>query len=270
MAKDGRSISPGLDTNVLAALPVGGEVVSVTPSGLSDFCETYRIEVALPGQITSVFFQKVSKGRAGLDLIRAVWASETAINGVIPEFTPHPLSIGAYKSDSNTHFFLADFIDMVEDVIPEPEKYMAPVVALHSRTMGRSPNGRFGFHTSTAYGDLLQDNTWETSWEAFWARIMRQAFETEEQICGPHDERLRTLKAAWFDSVLPRYLHPLESDGRSVTPCLVHADLWPGNCKYTLDRDSVCVYDANAFWGHNEGTSFILLLNMLVITKVLS
>lgn len=174
--------------------------------------------------------------------------------GVVPDFTPKPLCVGTYESDPDTHFFLADFVDMVEDVVPPPDKYMAPVLALHSRTMGKSPTGKFGLHAGTAYGDILQNNTWEFSWESFWTRVMKEAFDTEERICGPHDERLRRLKTAWFDMVLPRYLRPLESDGRSVTPCLVHADLWPANCRYKSNTDTVCVYDANAFWGHNEGT----------------
>lgn len=75
--------------------------------------------------------------------MHAVWTSETAVNGVIPEFTPKPLCVGTYESDPETHFFCADFIDMVEDVVPPPDKYMAPVLALHSRTMGKSPTGKF-------------------------------------------------------------------------------------------------------------------------------
>lgn len=169
--------------------------------------------------------------------------------------------MGTYKSDRDTHFFLADFVEMVEKVVPPPDKYMAPVVALHSRSMGKSPMGKFGFHTRTAYGDLLQNNAWESSWESFWTRVMKGAFETEERRCGPHDERLGKLKTAWFDCVIPRYLRPLESNGRSVTPCLVHTDLWPENCKYTLDMDAVCVYDANAFWGHKVHAE-LNLLNM--------
>lgn len=42
--------------------------MSVTPAGHSEFCETYRIEVALPGGDGRVFFQKVR--------------SATIINGV--------------------------------------------------------------------------------------------------------------------------------------------------------------------------------------------
>lgn len=176
------------------------------------------------------------------------------MNDVIPEFTPRPSCLGTYESDSNIHFFLTEFIDMIEDIIPGPEEYMAPVVALHFRTKDKSPTGQFGFHANTAYGNLLQNNTWESSWEVFWTRVMKEAFEMEEHARGPHDEKLNSLKAAWFNDVLPRYLRPLESNGRSVKPCLVHADLWPGNCRYKMDMDSVCVYDANAFWGHSEGT----------------
>lgn len=196
--------------------------------------------------------------QSGLDLMHALWASEAAMNSVIPEFTPRPVGLGTYESDHEIHFFLAEFVDMIEDVVPVPEEYMAAFVALHSRTNDKSPTGKFGFHANTAYGNLLQNNTWESSWETFWTRIMKEAFEAEENARGPHDERLKSLKNAWFSDVIPRYLRPLESDGPSVKPCLVHADLWPGNVRYRTDMNSICVYDANAFWGHNEGT-FILL-----------
>lgn len=79
MAQETRNVSPKLDMSVLrgkpsfekhqllrgaddcdlAALPVGSKVVSVTAAGPSDFCKTFRIEVALPDQTTQVFFQKV-------------------------------------------------------------------------------------------------------------------------------------------------------------------------------------------------------------------
>lgn len=41
------------------ALPVGRKVVSVTAVGPSDFCKTFRIEVALPDGTIQAFFQKV-------------------------------------------------------------------------------------------------------------------------------------------------------------------------------------------------------------------
>jgi len=84
---------------------------------------------------------------------------------------------------------------------------------------------------------------------------MHQFLDREERVRGPHDANLVQLKKFSFDRVLPRYLGPLESDGRSIQPCLLHGDLWPGNVKYKTGSESVCIYDASALLGHNEGIS---------------
>lgn len=60
---------------------------------------------------------------------------------------------------------------------------------------------------------------------------MRQLLNREERVRRAHDAELVQLKKTFFDKVLPRYLHPLESEGRSIHPCLLHGDLWPGNVK---------------------------------------
>lgn len=41
--------------------------MSVTPAGHSEFCKTYRIEVALPGGDFRVFFQKVCSATVNND-----------------------------------------------------------------------------------------------------------------------------------------------------------------------------------------------------------
>ena len=192
------------------------------------------------------------KGQYGRELLETCFEAEITMHKYIHEYAPKPIAWGTYAEDPNKHFFVAEFVEMIEDDIPGPEAYMAAVVALHSRSMADNP-GKFGFQTTTRFGDLAQNNEWEDSWEAFWTRLMREILEREEHIRGEHDEELVRLKTAFFDKVLPRYLRPLESNGRTVKPCLVHADLWPGNCRYRLDMETVCVYDASAFWGHNEG-----------------
>lgn len=53
--------------------------------------------------------------------------------------------------------------------------------------------------------------------------------------------------------VIPRLLRPLESEGRSVTPVLVHGDLWPGNVKHDTPTGRVIIFDSGACWGHDEG-----------------
>ncbi|KAK7953652.1 Major facilitator superfamily transporter, partial [Apiospora saccharicola] len=252
MAVDARDVDTGLDANLLAALPDGARIASVTPAGLSEWCNTYRIEVMLADGNSQAFFQKECKGQYGYDMMQASFQAESILHEFIPEFSPKPIVVGTYESDQNMHFFLSDFIEMIEDDIPSPESYMAAVVALHDRSFGKSPDGRFGFPIPTRFGDLEQTNLWTNSWETFWTNQMREILDREERIRGQHSDELARLRQAYFDKVLPRYLRPLESDGRSVTPCLVHADLWPGNCRYKLDMETVCMYDASAFWGHNE------------------
>ena len=82
---------------------------------------------------------------------------------------------------------------------------------------------------------------------------MKMILDREEKIRGPHTPEAVQLKQIFLDKVLPRYLRPLETGGRSIQPCLLHTDLWPGNVKYKLDNKTVSVFDANGLWAHNEG-----------------
>lgn len=158
------------------------------------------------------------------------------MHGFIPDFGPRPLCVGRYKSNPDVHFYLAEFVDLVEDVVPGPEQYMEAVIALHTRSVGKSPDGKFGFSTHTAYGDILQNNEWESSWEAFYTRVMKDAFDIEERNRDTHDEKLTNLKKSFFEKVIPRYLRPLESDGRSVKPT------W---CIWIIGRE---MSDINSTW----------------------
>ncbi|KAK4678651.1 hypothetical protein QC764_309590 [Podospora pseudoanserina] len=253
MATDVRNVEEKLDENLLAALPEGGKVVSVTPSGMSDYCNTFRIEVSMPDGSSQVFFEKEASGKEGLELMESAWTSENTTYEFIPEHVPRPVKKGSYKFRPDRHFFLAEFIEMIEDDIPRPESYMTAIAALHSRSMGKSPNGKFGFPVNTRFGNLEQDNSWTGTWEEYWTRQMKDFLQREDASHdGEHHAELERLRPLFFEKVLPRFLRPLESDGRSVTPCLIHADLWPGNVKYQTDGETVCVYDACAMWGHNE------------------
>jgi len=213
------------------------------------------------GRPLLTFYQE-AKGQYGWGLMEAAFRSESATHRFAPEYVPRPVKLGTYESDPNTHFFLADFVEMLEDEIPEPEPYMAAVMALHQRSMGQSPEGKFGFAVNTRFGDLEQSNRWDSSWEGFWTGQMRDFISREERLRGPHDAQLVRLRDLFLERVLPRYLRPLETEGRSITPCLIHADLWPGNVKYRTDGTTVCMYDASALWGHNEGMPRILFSNL--------
>ncbi|KAJ5319961.1 hypothetical protein N7508_000244 [Penicillium antarcticum] len=114
-----------------------------------------------------------------------------------------------------------------------------------------SPTGKFGFYITTYAGNLPQFVAWEDSWEAFFAKTMRQALDLEVERKGPSEE-LDTLSHSLFGKVIPRLLGPLESDGRIVKPSLIHGDLWYANAGIDVDNDRPLVFDACCFFAHNE------------------
>ena len=81
---------------------------------------------------------------------------------------------------------------------------------------------------------------------------MAQLLGFEELSHGTDDEEFEELKKELFVNVIPRLLRPLDSEGRKVTPCLVHSDLWPGNCMPDADTDELRIFDSCAYRGHNE------------------
>lgn len=56
---------------------------------------------------------------------------------------------------------------------------------------------------------------------------MKSHFE-QERLHHEADEEIERLKNAYLDRAITRYLGPLESEGRSIKPCLIHSDLGPG------------------------------------------
>jgi len=73
------------------------------------------------------------------------------------------------------------------------------------------------------------------------------------EACGESEE-LDMCEKALLEKVIPRLLRPLEEDGRTVRPCLVHGDLWDGNMGVVEEEgeERAVVFDPSSFWGHNE------------------
>ncbi|KAL4799119.1 hypothetical protein BDV19DRAFT_356031 [Aspergillus venezuelensis] len=135
--------------------------------------------------------------------------------------------------------------------------------------MGRSPGGLFGFHVPTHFANVPIDNGWSPSWiiswTIFWTQQMGGIFE-QEMRSHEIDEELESLKRTYLDITVSIYLKPLESNGRSIQPCLVQSDLWPGNMKLRSSSEKLCMFDACAYWGHNEGMSSIQMPGLVAKT----
>lgn len=174
--------------------------------------------------------------------------SMKAIYSVVPAFCPKPLAWGTYSGSNSTHFFLCDFHEMAQSP-PEPVKFCEALAELH--TNGTSPNGKFGFHITTCNGSVPQENSWTDTWEEFFVAGFRHMLKLDEEVNG-HNDRLEELSKPYFETVIPRLLRPLETNGRKVKPSLVHGDLWFGNAATVVETGNPMVYDACAFYGHNE------------------
>lgn len=181
-------------------------------------------------------------------MVHGEFESMKAIYTLLSDFAPKPIAWGTYKTIPDTHFFLCEFREMIDDM-PDPHKFSARLAEMHQNS--ESPNGKFGFHLTTYSGNLPQMTEWEESWEAFFTKNLRWALKLELEAKGP-DPELDVLLPVLFDKVIPRLLRPLESEGRSVKPSLVHGDLWYANSGIDVDTDGSLIFDACCFYAHNE------------------
>lgn len=191
---------------------------------------------------------KVINHEIGRKMVHGEFESMKAIYEVSPAFAPKPVAWGTYQCLPDTHFFLCEFRNMKEEK-PDPGEFGSRLAALHQDS--QSPNGKFGFHVATYSGNLPQVNDWEDSWEVFFTKNLKLALKFEIEAKGP-DAELDTLLPVLFDKVIPRLLQPLESDGRSVKPSLVHGDLWYGNSGIDTTTGESLIFDACCFYAHNE------------------
>ncbi|MCJ1276192.1 hypothetical protein MMC21_003997 [Puttea exsequens] len=237
-----------VDPSVATELPKGCRVVSTEGHGISFWANTGRIDVELVDGTQQSFFIKVISKELGRNMLRGEFESMKVIHTLLPDFVPKPIAVGTYEMMPDTHFFICEFREMIEEM-PDPNKFAARLAALHEDS--KSPNGKFGFHITTYSGNLPQMNEWEDSWETYFTKSMRLALELELKAKGP-DPKFDELVPVLFDKVIPRLLRPLESEGRSVKPSLVHGDLWYANSGIDVDTGESLIFDACCFYAHNE------------------
>ncbi|KAI9927709.1 hypothetical protein MW887_002561 [Aspergillus wentii] len=207
------------------------------------------INVKLSNGATQSFFVKILSHELGKNMVYAEFESMQEIHKTQPEFVPKPIAWGSYQNAPNTHFFMSEYRDMIKDKMPDPQPFAACLSKLHQNST--SPNGKFGFHTTTYSGNLPQMVEWEDSWEVFFSKSLRLALELELNTKGPNAE-VDSFLPALFDKVIPRLLRPLERNGRYVKPSLVHGDLWYANSGVDIHTGQPLVFDACCFYAHHE------------------
>jgi protein-ribulosamine 3-kinase len=186
-------------------------------------------------------------------MMEGEFESLRALHSVSPTFVPFPYAWGQFdKPDPNgvpTHFLLAQFRPVGEQP-PEPVKFTAHLADLHRRSA--SPTGRFGFHVKTCHAKLPQaTHCWEASWAVLYRKQLAQMIRLDREKHGEWPE-FKAVCDIVLERVIPRLLEPLQSDGRSIKPCLVHGDLWDENTATDSNTGDPFVFDAGSFYAHNE------------------
>ncbi|KAI0973177.1 Fructosamine/Ketosamine-3-kinase [Xylaria arbuscula] len=181
-------------------------------------------------------------------MLKGAFEAENALYEFVPEYVPRPVSFGTYMTQPDVHFYICDFVDMADEV-PSPAAWAEAAATLHKRS--NWPEGTFGFHCPTHVANVIVDNIQDSSWEAVWTHQVKSLLRQDEALHGI-DEEYSQLQDTFFSVVVPRYLGALKSNGRTITPCLVHSNLWPGNIKPRAGSETLCMFDSCACWAHHE------------------
>jgi protein-ribulosamine 3-kinase len=180
--------------------------------------------------------------------------SMSAIYSVLPSFVPRPIAWGKFqKSPPETFFFLCDFLEMDRE-LPDPADFCARLAELHRSSS--SPNGQFGFHVKTCHGKIVQHNDWDDNWSSYFTKLLENFYQVELSILEErgvsrwpeHEQAFKQM----CEHAIPQILGPLQENGRTLKPCLVHGDLWEENTSTNLATGESIVFDASAMYAHNE------------------
>ncbi|EEY14404.1 conserved hypothetical protein [Verticillium alfalfae VaMs.102] len=199
-------------------------------------------------QTSSLIVLQTVRGDRGRKVVSGEYRSMTAIHVVMPSLVPKPIAWGSCEDEPDLHFFLSEFRSMTEG-LPAIDAFSQRVAQLHRSAT--SPDGRFGFFEPTCHGHTPIDHGWHETWEAYFASTTRRLFHWEQAAQGPNHDILN-LMGPFFSNVIPRLLRPLETDGRSITPSLIHGDLWHGNVATDADTQEPVIFDAASSYAHNE------------------
>lgn len=176
--------------------------------------------------------------------------STIAIDAIIPGSVPKAVGWGVYNASSvKTYFYLGDFVDMDLDAAPEPIELTTQIAELHRK--GKSPNGLFGFPVATVCGRMQRTVKWEESWANSFANQLKDVIKYDNETNGVWPEFDAACKQL-LDNVIPRLLGALQSEGREITPTLIHGDLWEQNIGIDMETGNQILFDAGSVYAHNE------------------
>ncbi|RFU30533.1 hypothetical protein B7463_g5840, partial [Scytalidium lignicola] len=146
-------------------------------------------------------------------------------------------------------FLILEYVDTTK-VVPAPRDLCPRIAAIHLASVSPVEN-QFGFPVSSYLAEFPQPVKWERKWTVFFARLLESLCEFECQAHGPwlkNHPGFRTL----MDQTVCNLLDPLERDGRSIRPCLVHGNLSIDNAAFNAATGDLVLFSPAALYAHNE------------------
>lgn len=186
----------------------------------------------------------------GEAIARGEYESSKALHHVIRRGCPRPVLMSPLESDPRRFFLLYHYRQLYNELPPVKD-----VVNMLSRLhRSPSPDGKFGFHVETYRATVpVQSGHWFDTWEECFTNLLSETLQLDRQTHGETPDVVK-LHDAVLNTVVPRLLRPLETEGRTVTPVLLHGNLWHGNMATDEDGDehSAVFFDSSCFYGHSE------------------
>lgn len=177
------------------------------------------------------------------------YESLKAIHEAVPGFCPKPFAHGPYTNGSREIYFLLMEFRKFGKMPANPDSLGKALAELHKTS--QSPTGKFGFHIKTCYSRIPQEvDHWDESWCTIFKRHLT-AFTDHAKLKLKWPE-LDIVAHCTLEKVVPRLLLPLQEQGRSIKPCLVHGDCWDGNTAMDAKTGEAMIFDVCTFYGHNE------------------
>lgn len=183
-------------------------------------------------------------------MIIGEYESVKAMHDTLPDFVPKAYAWGQYTEDGKETYFLLVEFRLVGEQPPDPVRFTAKLAELHKKSV--SPTGKFGFHVVTYHGKVPQaTNQWSDSWAEVYQKHLGSMVEQDLEQNGLWPE-FKVLCDITLEKVIPRLCQPLQSDGRSIKPCLVHGDLWDENTATDMRTGEPFIFDPGSMYAHNE------------------
>jgi protein-ribulosamine 3-kinase len=239
-----------VDAAVQRVLHEGATVTRVIPWGSSGWTQTMRVTANLTDGTEKEYFLKDCNTEVAHDMFKGEYYSLETMHRLMPESCPEPYGWGQYDNIPDTYFVIMEFLHLIAEH-PDPDKITELLSSLHKRTMGTSPDHKFGFHVPTCHGKVVQPNDWDDSWARFFSRLLTIFYNSDMTANGPFPEYEKAFDAI-KNQVIPRLLGSLQQDGQELLPCLIHGDLWHENIGINEETNEPMIYDPALLYGHNE------------------